>query len=272
MRPWLWFISFFVVVIVALAAMVGAVLVVHGWLLDWGQPISELGTVGDMFGAATALFSGMAFAGLIIVLVYEMRERKRDLSDRMEERRPVLTVSFGNGESGGNVAQATVSRAVPEAGRGIDLRLEITMPLESLADVALSPAFELAIVRDGLVCWRESRQVGLPITSGDSHAVLFVAQFSGQDGRAVLADLITAASPRLRATVSYTSVSGVSWETKVEAALRVAPEDEGFAQQVLAGTGTVEKHGPGKVAASLKTDISPDTSTWKHGRTGSSHG
>lgn len=270
MRPWLWFGSFFVAVIFALAVMVGAVLILRGWLTDWGQPLQQLGVVGDMFGAATALFSGMAFAGLIIVLVYDMRERERDLSDRMESRRPVLTVRFGDGESDGDVAQATVSRAVPESGRGVDLRLEITIPLQSLADVALKPSFELAIVSSGSTIWTESRMIGLPISSGDSRGLQFVAQFSGADGRALLNNLATADGARLRATVNYDSVSGVRWHTIVEAELRVAPEDEVFARRVLTETGIVDKHAPERVASSLKTDVSVDASTWKHGRVGAS--
>jgi len=268
MRPWLWFCSFLVAVIVALAAMVGAVLVLHRWLIDSGQPVEELGVVGDMFGAATALFSGLAFAGLIIVLVWDMRERERDLADRMESRRPVLTVRFGDGESDGDVAQATVSRAVHESGRGVDLRLEIAIPLQSLADVALSPAFKLEIVSSGSTVWAESREIGLPINSGDSHVSQFVAQFSGTAGRSLLTNLVAAAGARLRATVNYDSVSGARWHTIVEAELRIATDDEAFARQVLSETGVVDKHAPGRVATSLKTDLSVDASAWKHGRVG----
>ncbi len=269
-RPWFWFCVFLGVVLVALAAMVWAVVILNGWLHDWGQPVAELGVVGDMFGAANALFSGMAFTGLIVVLVYDMRERERDLSDRMESRRPVLTVRFGNGENDGDVAQAAVSRAVYEVGHGVDLRLEITIPLQSLADVALTPAFELAIVSAGSVVWTEPRKIGLPISSGEKHGMRFVAQFSGDSGRALLTGLITTGTVRLRASAEYDSVSGVSWHTIVEAELRVAPDDEGFARQVLSGSGSVDKHAPGRVATSLKTDVNVDASSWKHGRVGAS--
>lgn len=266
MRPWLWFLAFLVAVFIALAVMVWAVITLHGWLIDWGQPILGLGVVGDMFGAASALFSGLAFAGLIIVLVYDMRERERDLSDRMESRRPVLTVRFGDGESDGDGAQATVTRAVSEPKRGVDLRLEFAVPLHSLADVALSPSIELAVVSSGSVIWTEPQEIGLPINSGDSHQLQFVAQFSGAAGRALLSNLIESGGARLRAVVSYDSVAGVRWHTFVEAELQIAPDDEGFARQVLAETGVVDKHATERVAAALKTDITVDASTWKHGR------
>lgn len=266
MRPWLWFGAFLVAVLVALALMIAAVLILRSWLSDWGQPLQDLGVVGDMFGAATALFSGMAFAGLIIVLVYDMRERERDLSDRLESRRPVLTVRFGDGNNDGEVLQAAVSRAVQETDRGVDLRLEIAIPLQSLADVALTPTFELAVVNEGSTVWTKSVEIGLPINSGDRHGLQFAAQFSGQDGRSMLSSMVTGSGVRLRATAKYDSVSGVTWRTTVEAGLSVAPEDEGFARQVLAGTGLVDKHSPERVAPSLKTDVRVDASSWKHDR------
>ena len=49
------------------------------WLLSWLiidysiVDITERGTFGDKFGAVNALFSGLAFAGLIVTLLYQKR-------------------------------------------------------------------------------------------------------------------------------------------------------------------------------------------------------
>ncbi|WP_146076894.1 hypothetical protein [Rathayibacter sp. AY1A5] len=219
-----------------------------------------------MFGAANSLFSGMAFAGLIIVLLYEMRERERDLSDRMETRRPVLTIKFGDGVGDGEVAQATINRAVHEAERGVDLRLDFTVPLQSLADVALTPAITIEILSKGSVIWDKNQNIGLPINSGAIHNISFVAQFTGLVGAALLAEMNTSTGPRFRARMDYDSVSGARWRTTVEAVVQIAPEDAQFARKVLSGEGIVDKLALTKIASSLKTDILVDTSTWKHSR------
>lgn len=40
----------------------------------WGQNWSERGTMGDMFGVINALFSGLAFAGLIFTIIMQRQE------------------------------------------------------------------------------------------------------------------------------------------------------------------------------------------------------
>jgi len=59
---------------------IGGILVL--WLLSWalitrhlGNP-SEAGTFGDMFGAVNALFSGLAFAGIILAILMQREELK----------------------------------------------------------------------------------------------------------------------------------------------------------------------------------------------------
>lgn len=42
------------------------------WLLDW----NARGTFGDMFGAVNALFSGLAFAGIIYAIYLQTKELK----------------------------------------------------------------------------------------------------------------------------------------------------------------------------------------------------
>ncbi len=78
-RLWIW-------IVVA----IGVVLVLWG-LNWWGvskfiEPINQ-GTFGDMFGAVNALFSGLAFAGLIITLLYQREELKLQREELQETRK-----------------------------------------------------------------------------------------------------------------------------------------------------------------------------------------
>ncbi len=78
-RLWIWI----VVAIVGVLAL---------WCLSWWL-ISEYidpknqGTFGDMFGAVNALFSGLAFAGLIITLLYQREELKLQREELQETRK-----------------------------------------------------------------------------------------------------------------------------------------------------------------------------------------
>lgn len=82
-RLWIWII----IAIVGVIAM---------WGLSWwginkfiDEPTNQ-GTFGDMFGAVNALFSGLAFAGLIATLLYQREELKlqrKELNDQKLEFR-----------------------------------------------------------------------------------------------------------------------------------------------------------------------------------------
>ena len=78
-RLWIWII----IAIVGVIAM---------WGLSWwginkfiDEPTNQ-GTFGDMFGAVNALFSGLAFAGLIVTLIYQKEELKLQREELRETR------------------------------------------------------------------------------------------------------------------------------------------------------------------------------------------
>lgn len=78
-RLWIWII----IAIVGVIAM---------WGLSWwginkfiDEPTNQ-GTFGDMFGAVNALFSGLAFAGLIVTLLYQKEELKLQREELRETR------------------------------------------------------------------------------------------------------------------------------------------------------------------------------------------
>lgn len=59
------------------------------WLFIWlGFPKEDRGTFGDMFGAVNALFSGLAFAGLIVTLLFQKEElglQRNELTQTRDE-------------------------------------------------------------------------------------------------------------------------------------------------------------------------------------------
>lgn len=78
--------------IAKIATCIGIVVIllwiISGFIIDyyWGE--DGRGTIGDMFGAVNALFSGLAFAGLIITLLYQKEElslQRAELSQTRQE-------------------------------------------------------------------------------------------------------------------------------------------------------------------------------------------
>lgn len=78
-RLWIWI----VVAIIGVLAAWG----LSWWLINKNIDCStERGTFGDMFGAVNALFSGLAFAGLIVTLIYQKEELKLQREELRETR------------------------------------------------------------------------------------------------------------------------------------------------------------------------------------------
>lgn len=83
LKHWVW---------VGLAAAFVVVLWALSWGLIWWQPSSliEPGPFGDMFGSVNALFSGLAFSGIILALILQRRDlemQREVLKLQMEEIR-----------------------------------------------------------------------------------------------------------------------------------------------------------------------------------------
>ena len=78
-RLWIWII----IAIVGVIALWGL-----SWILidKYIDSPTDQGTFGDMFGAVNALFSGLAFAGLIVTLLYQKEELKLQREELKETR------------------------------------------------------------------------------------------------------------------------------------------------------------------------------------------
>lgn len=78
-RLWIWII----IAIVGVIAMWGL-----SWILidKYIDSSTDQGTFGDMFGAVNALFSGLAFAGLIATLLYQREELKLQRKELNEQK------------------------------------------------------------------------------------------------------------------------------------------------------------------------------------------
>jgi len=75
----------------------------------------ERGQFGDMFGAVNALFSGLAFAGVIIALVYQRRELELQRQELRETRKEIgRSAKAEEGQASSLQAQASTLRMTAE--------------------------------------------------------------------------------------------------------------------------------------------------------------
>lgn len=77
---------------IGLLVTVALILVIGLWgfnwlLIDW--PVDQRGTLGDMFGVVNALFSGLAFAGIILTIYMQKHELEMQRNE-LEETREVF--------------------------------------------------------------------------------------------------------------------------------------------------------------------------------------
>jgi len=81
-KPWKWF-------VIAAVAITGITAL---WLLSWALITYRLGNpempgpFGDMFGAVNALFSGLAFAGVIVAILMQQEELKIQRKELTQSR------------------------------------------------------------------------------------------------------------------------------------------------------------------------------------------
>lgn len=71
---------------------IACIIIICIWLTSWGLidlmiiDVTQRGVFGDKFGAINALFSGLAFAGLIITLLYQKEELKLQREELAQTR------------------------------------------------------------------------------------------------------------------------------------------------------------------------------------------
>jgi len=81
-KPWKW-------ILIAAVAITGITAL---WLLSWALITYQLGNpekpgpFGDMFGAVNALFSGLAFAGVIVAILMQQEELKIQRKELTQSR------------------------------------------------------------------------------------------------------------------------------------------------------------------------------------------
>jgi len=85
------------------------------WVYYYISPWSDRGQFGDMFGAVNALFSGLAFTGVIIALVFQRRELELQRIELELTRKELKrTAEAQEGSQGALIEQARMLKTTAE--------------------------------------------------------------------------------------------------------------------------------------------------------------
>jgi hypothetical protein len=181
--------------------------------------VSTLGSTGDMFGAVSALFNGLAFLAIIVVLVYEMGERKKDLTEvsrltaeRLREMRPFVVptavkggfrLSRGEWDDHEFACDLSAEFVLANATGDVAINVLMSTSLESIGsvDVLSIPSVE--------------SRVDLPLSGLATCSVRPTFSLRGENAASILRALTNRSPIGLSLRVEYAALNGVSWNSVV---------------------------------------------------------
>lgn len=181
---------------------------------------THFGALGDMFGASSALFGGLGFLGVAVVLAYDIQERRRDLEhrqqdleDRRRSRRPYVLPSIP-------ADGVKLQRAIWD-GQHFTAAIEIELELENATEEpALNIELQSSVMSVGAPLNATVRMPGLPL---GAHKETRASLHFGTDGPKAqeMVELLCAKSGlEVKLTVRYESLNDKSWLSLVSYVVR----------------------------------------------------
>jgi hypothetical protein len=166
---------------------------------ECGDVLSSLGATGDVFGAATSLFSGLALFAVAFTLWLEANSRR-------ESRKP-LVVTYLDSDS------VVLDRAIhtPEP----SLRLSVASKVANqTGEPALNVRVSMLLRSTGRTQQVPTRSLQLPLLSEGREESHSTVDLKGQVLQAMLASLTQDGEPiSLDVTTTYDNLEGVRWTT-----------------------------------------------------------
>lgn len=224
--------------------------------------IGTYGSTGDMFGASAALFSGLGFFAVALVLWSDSAERRRDLTDRAQSRTPFLVPTIGG-------KGARVTRAVNDADHA-EVSLILELPINNVTD---EPAMNIVLAgtgSDGIDLPAGNAKLDdTPFGTGDAASRTGTIHFacSGPSAKEFLVRLRSGQATTIKVALEYDSINGTRWASEVKFTVTSASSDHDQFQRILDGDSASfiqggSALGGGGDAVQLTYEVVPNS--WKH--------
>ncbi|MBV4504105.1 hypothetical protein HU751_004530 [Pseudomonas sp. BW13M1] len=170
------------------------------------EKISLYGATGDMFGAATSLFSGLALFAVAFTLAQDLRARS-------ESRKPFLIASL---------EQEDFILHDPKIGQSKSISYFITVKISNqTTDAALNVSAKANLVTSSTSKPLAGLHLQQPLNGTSSESITFRGNLDASETMQLL-DILTDANKHatLAIEVNYASLESISWKTSVTYELR----------------------------------------------------
>ncbi|MFD4327522.1 hypothetical protein ACFWQC_23005 [Nocardioides sp. NPDC058538] len=224
----------FATVVIWFVALAPTLLVV-ALLPDSKLPV--YGSAGGMFGASSALFSGLGFFGLVLVLYSDLKERRRDLShreddlkERKQSRTPFLVPSVA--EKGSRIV-----RANKVDGRHMETSLTLDLLVQNVTDEpAMNITLTSMIAGDGMP-GAHAVIDDTPFGTGDAAKKKANLHFSASGAAAekLLQHLADGVATTVVIGLEYASINGTRWTSEVKYELKSQAAERILFQGIIDG-------------------------------------
>lgn len=184
--------------------------------------VSRYGSVGELFGAVNALFSGLALASIALTLWVDSKSRR-------EEKKPFLIASKGS-DGAWVIERPKLDGSQVVVSLALDMEV-LNQGQEVALNVCISASIESLSVK-----WEYELQV--PLVPAQKSNERMTLQLRGEDLTFVLDKLTNTQKVEIKVVTRYTSMDAVTWETSVvyEVALGADPRDINLVNLIRANT------------------------------------
>lgn len=209
--------------------------------------ISTFGATGDMFGAATSLFSGLALFAVAITLWAESSSRK-------ESRKPFLITQLSAD------SLMLIEPNVTEKKIRLSAKLDIA---NQVNEAALNVTLKSSLFHNNNREKPTISNLDSPLMGSKSSSVEFTSEITGTNFDSFLAELTAGRPIKLETKVEYQSIEGIKWQTSVTYEIRCIPTNQRNRLNSARGDNEdFEEHWTNNAAVALSPK--PIGGTWAH--------
>jgi hypothetical protein len=201
------------------AAIVAFLFWLGAWWLVWvfarfvpAASAAQLGQVGDMFGAGSALFSAIAVGAVAVVLAFDMTERRKDLEhrEREVENQRLAIRPFVVSE----LDQLRIGNAHRASAGLLNVPMTMRVQLRNHSkDPALNVRLRAALVAPDVEFGHVD--ASLPLADGSPDSVDLESTLTGGSAETFL-ERAAGSNVVIRVRIEYSSVSGTHWGSTVD--------------------------------------------------------
>lgn len=187
------------------------------------------GAFGDSFGAVNALFTGLAFAGVLLALHFQAEAARR-------ATKPFVVPRFQRDKAAARI----FVRKIPHQAGQVRVAVRMILPLENCSDqAALNVVANLSIHE---LAPEASVALEVPLVARTEDECVIELVFVGNEVSR-LVESLKGGGARASLNVAYDSVDGVKWVSEVQYLLRIFSgrgTDTALLDMVIDGAATIE--------------------------------